>query len=74
MEVKFYYKPYIAYQLPDFSGWTKDEVLRFADVNSLKVTFSGEGFVVSQSLAAVRTYNIKCLTKDILIKSKFRVN
>lgn len=45
------------YELPDFSGWTKDEVLRFAELTSLKVTFSGEGFVVSQSLPVGQIVN-----------------
>ena len=39
------------YELPNFEGWTKDEVVRFAELASLKVTFNGEGFVTSQSLA-----------------------
>ncbi len=39
-----------AYQLPDLTGWTKDEVVQFATLTGLEVEYSGEGYVLEQSL------------------------
>ena len=59
-----------AYQLPDLTGWTKDEVVQFATLTGLEVEYSGEGYVLEQSLESgqVLTGPIKIkltLTKDI---------
>lgn len=45
-------------QLPDFTGWSRIEVLRYANVAGLnKVSISGSGFVVSQNIQAGKEVN-----------------
>lgn len=39
------------YSLPDFTGWTKDELVQFATLTSLDITYHGEGFVTDQSIS-----------------------
>ena len=39
------------YSLPDFTGWTKDELVQFATLTSLDITYNGEGFVTEQSIS-----------------------
>ncbi len=40
------------YELPDFIGWTKDEVVQFAMLTGLEVDYEGEGYIIDQSVAA----------------------
>ena len=40
------------YELPDFTGWTKDEVVQFATLTNLDVEYNGEGYVSEQSVLA----------------------
>ncbi|VDG97406.1 Penicillin-binding protein 2X [Lysinibacillus sphaericus] len=37
--------------LPDFTGWSKKQVLVFKNFSGLDIRFNGEGFVVKQSLS-----------------------
>lgn len=39
------------YSLPDFTGWTKDELVQFATLTGLDITYNGEGFVTDQSIS-----------------------
>ena len=38
------------YALPNFTGWTKDEVVQFAMLTGLQVEYMGEGYVLEQSI------------------------
>lgn len=38
------------YSLPNFTGWTKDEVVQFAMLTGLEVEYVGEGYVIEQSI------------------------
>ncbi|MDE5978128.1 MAG: penicillin-binding protein [Turicibacter sp.] len=38
------------YSLPNFVGWTKDEVLQFAMLTGLVVEFIGDGYVIDQTI------------------------
>lgn len=38
------------YALPDFTGWTKDEVVQFATLTGLQVEYIGDGYVLEQSI------------------------
>lgn len=38
------------YSLPNFTGWTKDEVVQFAMLTGLEVEYVGEGYVIDQSI------------------------
>ncbi|HAX72899.1 MAG TPA: penicillin-binding protein [Firmicutes bacterium] len=50
------------FDLPDFNGWTKDDVFKFCSLTGIKVNFEGEGHVVSQSIAPNQT-----VTKDVTL-------
>jgi len=39
-----------AMTMPDLSGWSKNDVLKFAEVTGKHVTTKGDGYVTSQSL------------------------
>lgn len=36
--------------MPDVYGWSKDDVLKVAEIAGINFTFEGEGYVVFQSL------------------------
>ncbi len=40
------------YALPNLIGWTKDEVVQFAQLTGLQVDYVGEGYVLEQSIEA----------------------
>lgn len=46
-----------AMTMPDLSGWSKNDVLKFAEVTGKHVTTKGDGYVVSQSLKAGHVLN-----------------
>lgn len=39
-----------AMTMPDVYGWSKDDVLKVAEIAGINFTFEGEGYVVFQSL------------------------
>lgn len=47
------------YSLPDFTGWTRDELVQFASLTGLKIQYEGEGYVTDQSIPAGETINSK---------------
>ncbi|MFD1418756.1 penicillin-binding transpeptidase domain-containing protein [Companilactobacillus keshanensis] len=46
-----------AMTMPDLSGWSKNDVLKFAEVTGKHVTTKGDGYVTSQSLKAGHVLN-----------------
>lgn len=46
-----------AMTMPDLSGWSKNDVLKFAEITGKKVTTKGEGYVVKQSVKAGQVIN-----------------
>ena len=46
-----------AMTMPDLSGWSKNDVLKFAEITGKKVTTEGDGYVVKQSVKAGQVIN-----------------
>ncbi|MCH4171017.1 MAG: penicillin-binding protein [Lactobacillus sp.] len=40
-----------AMTMPDISGWSKNDVLKLAEISGIKIKFKGDGYVVKQSIA-----------------------
>ncbi|WP_439644402.1 PASTA domain-containing protein [Agrilactobacillus composti] len=40
-----------AMTMPDITGWSKNDVLKLAEISGIKIKFKGDGYVVKQSIA-----------------------
>ncbi|MCD2255315.1 penicillin-binding protein [Lactobacillus sp. CC-MHH1034] len=59
-----------AMTMPDVKGWSKNDVLKLAEITGVKVKFKGDGYVVSQSIPANHILNTDSKLEILLSSQK----